>query len=116
MPLHAKGISFRSWLYRALFRKYRAEEARTDGNAAVLNALNEPAEMRDFTRRYVESASAVDLAAAIAPFGLRVESAGVRTHLSVADSLKREQRDLLRKFGYNAESRAGHRHIQGANQ
>lgn len=103
-------------VYRALFRKHRAEEARTDGNRAVLDALNEPAEMRDFTRRYVESAGPIDLAAAIAPFGLRVESGGVRTHLSVAASLKREQRDLLRKFGYNAESRAGHRHIQGAGQ
>jgi predicted metalloprotease with PDZ domain len=103
-------------VYRALFRKYRAEDARAEGNRAVLDALSEPAEMRDFTRRYVESASAVELATAIAPFGLRVESGGVRTHLSVADSLKREQRDLLRKFGYNAESRAGHRHIQGAGQ
>jgi predicted metalloprotease with PDZ domain len=103
-------------VYRTLFRRYRTEAARTDGNRAVLDALNEQAEMRDFTRRYVESANTIDLATAIAPFGLRVESGGVRTHLSVANSLKREQRDLLRKFGYNADSRAGHRHIQGAGQ
>ncbi len=103
-------------VYRALFRKHRAGEQRADGNAAVLGALNEPAEMREFTRRFVESAGAFELARTIAPFGLRVESGGVRTHVSVADDLKREQRDLLRKFGYNTESRAGHRKVRAASQ
>jgi predicted metalloprotease with PDZ domain len=103
-------------VYRTLFRKHRAPAARAEGNAAVINALNEPAEMRDFTRRYIESASVIELGAAIAPFGLRVENGGVRTHVLVADSLKREQRDLLRKFGYNAESRAGHRNVQGTDK
>jgi predicted metalloprotease with PDZ domain len=103
-------------VYRALFRRHRETAARTDGNAAVLDALNDAAEMREFTRRYVESAGPLDLAATVAPFGLRVERGGVRTHLSVADPLKREQRDLLRKFGYNAESRAGHRNVRGTRQ
>jgi predicted metalloprotease with PDZ domain len=95
-------------VYRALFRRYQAPEARADGNRAVLAALNEPADMREFTRRYVENAGAIDLAAAIEPFGLQVDSRGIRTRIIVADSLKSEQRDLLRKFGYNAQSRAGH--------
>ncbi len=94
-------------VYHELFRRHRQSQARVEGNAAVLSALNEPADMREFTRRYVEDASAIDLGTIIAPFGLRVESGGVRAHVFVADSLKREQRDLLRKFGYNAESRAG---------
>jgi hypothetical protein len=64
--------------------------------------------MREFTQRYVENAAAIDLAETIKPFGLRVDTGGVRTRVLIADSLKSEQRDLLRKFGYNAESRAGH--------
>lgn len=94
-------------VYHELFRRHRQAQARVDGNTAVLSALNEPADMREFTRRYVEDASAIDLRTMIAPFGLRVGNGGVRTQVFVADSLKREQRDLLRKFGYNAESRAG---------
>jgi predicted metalloprotease with PDZ domain len=103
-------------VYRQLFRRHRETEARADGNTAVLSALNETADMREFTRRYVESASAIDLGVMIAPFGLRVESGGARAHVLVADSLKREQRDLLRKFGYNAESRTGLPHGRRADK
>lgn len=95
-------------VYRALFRRYHAPEARANGNRAVLAALNEPADMREFTRRYVENAGTIDLATAITPFGLQVDSRGIRTRIVVADSLKSEQRDLLQKFGYNAQTRAGH--------
>jgi hypothetical protein len=77
-----------------------------DGNAEVIAALNSQGEMRDFTRHYVESASTIDLESAIAPFGLRVARGGARTHVVVSESLTRNQRDLLRKFGYNGEARA----------
>jgi hypothetical protein len=64
--------------------------------------------MREFTRRYVENSGPIDLATAITPFGLQLDSRGIRTRIIVADSLKSEQRDLLRKFGYNTQTRAGH--------
>ncbi|HYY58392.1 MAG TPA: hypothetical protein VE842_13745 [Pyrinomonadaceae bacterium] len=104
--------------YRALFRRYRgaagaAAAAGTDGNAAAISALNEPYDMREFTGRYIESAGIIDLGATIEQFGLRVDNGGVRTRLVVADSLPREQRDLLRKFGYNAETRRGASHRPG---
>ncbi|MBD0327238.1 MAG: hypothetical protein ICV68_12450, partial [Pyrinomonadaceae bacterium] len=103
-------------VYHALFRRHRGGEARADGNTTVLAALNEPADMRDFTRSYIETASVIELAAMIAPFGLQVESVGARTQLAVANSLKREQRDLLRKFGYNDETRKGLRQGRPANR
>jgi predicted metalloprotease with PDZ domain len=98
-------------VYKDLFQRYHATEKRADGNAAVINALSAQEKMRDFVRHYIESASAVELAQSVAPFGLRVERpAGFRTRVSVADSLSRSQRDLLRKFGYNNEPpRAGHK-------
>jgi predicted metalloprotease with PDZ domain len=93
-------------VYRELFRRHRTAQRGGDGSAVVIAALNSQGDMQDFTRRYVESASSIDLEAALAPFGLRVERGGVRTHISVASSLSRDQRDLLRKFGYNGEERA----------
>ncbi|MGB7922785.1 MAG: hypothetical protein WCF57_06015 [Pyrinomonadaceae bacterium] len=92
-------------VYRDLFRRHTAAETGKDANAAVIAVLNNNGEMQDFTRRYVESAAMIDLEAALAPFGLRVERGGARTHVTVADSLTRSQRDLLRKFGYNGEER-----------
>jgi predicted metalloprotease with PDZ domain len=91
-------------VYRELLRLYRAPAKRTDGNRAILSVLNNESVMREFTRRYIESASAIDLSALIAPFGLRIESGGVTTRLVVEDSLSGAQRDLLRKFGYNEKS------------
>jgi predicted metalloprotease with PDZ domain len=103
-------------VYRTLFRRHRETQARADGNSTVIAALNEPADMREFTRRYVETASAIELGAMIAPFGLQVETVGARTQVVVTNSLKREQRDFLRKFGYNDESRTGQRHGRPADR
>jgi predicted metalloprotease with PDZ domain len=103
-------------VYRELFRLSNASQARRDGNVAALAALNNAGEMRDVTARYIESTSAIDLPAAIAPFGLRVETGGVRTRISVADSLSGAQRDLLRKFGYNEKLDGTHRQRRPARQ
>ncbi len=97
----SKGKRSLDDVYRELFRLSRASQARRDGNQTALAALNNAGEMQDVTRLYIESASAIDLPAAIAPFGLRLEPGGVRTRIAVADSLSGAQRDLLRKFGYN---------------
>lgn len=88
-------------VYRELFRLSNASQARRDGNQTALAALNSAGEMQDVTRLYIESASVIDLPAAIAPFGLRLETGGVRTRIAVADGISGAQRDLLRKFGYN---------------
>ena len=93
-------------VYRELFRRYQGSATvAEDGNAAVIAVLNSQGEMQDFTRRYVESTIIIDLASALAPFGLRAERAGARTLVAVSDSAARDQRDLLRKFGYNSEQR-----------
>lgn len=101
-------------VYRELFRLYHAPGSRKDGNAAVLAILNDAGGMQEFTHRYIESASAIELPAAIAPFGLQIEPGGVRTHISVSASLSGAQRDLLRKFGYNEKEYgvSGHRGVK----
>ncbi|MFN2455238.1 MAG: hypothetical protein ABR577_13550 [Pyrinomonadaceae bacterium] len=93
-------------VYKELFRRYRSPQTRTDGNIAVVKALNGAGAMEEFTRLYIENPRAIDLAAAIAPFGLNVAEGAVRTRLTPSDSPSRKQRDLLRKIGYNSEARA----------
>ena len=87
--------------YKYLFRHHAAGKDRVEGNRAVLTSLNSPQDMRDFTGHFIESASAIDLAQEVTPFGLRVEHFGSSHRLRVADSLNKEQRALLRKLGYN---------------
>lgn len=96
-------------VYRELFRLSNASQARRDGNQTALAALNNAGEMQDVTKRYIESASAIDLSSAIAPFGLRLEMFGARTRIAVAEGLSGAQRDLLRKFGYNEKLDGTHR-------
>ncbi|HEX8888882.1 MAG TPA: hypothetical protein VF779_06875 [Pyrinomonadaceae bacterium] len=88
-------------VYKELFRLYNSTGQRKEGNAAVLAILNDVGGMQEFTHRYIESASTIELPLAIAPFGLQVDAGGVRTHVSVSASMSGAQRDLLRKFGYN---------------
>ena len=88
-------------VYKELFRLYGRAGVRREGNSAVLAALSGAGEMRDFVKRYIESPNAIDLKSALAAYGLQILPGGVRTHVQVADSLSRGQRDLLRQLGYN---------------
>ncbi|HEX8749163.1 MAG TPA: hypothetical protein VF717_18450 [Pyrinomonadaceae bacterium] len=89
-------------VYKELYRLYGRTGARTDGNRALIAALGgAEGEMRDFVRRYIESPATIDLKSALSAYGLQVLPGGVRTHVQVADSLSRDQRDLLRQLGYN---------------
>ncbi|MBD0371662.1 MAG: hypothetical protein ICV60_12550 [Pyrinomonadaceae bacterium] len=89
-------------VYQELYRLYGSAGTRKDGNSAVIAALAGPrAEMRDFVRRYIESPAAIDLKSMLNAYGLQVLPGGARTHVQVADSLSRQQRDLLRQLGYN---------------
>jgi predicted metalloprotease with PDZ domain len=88
-------------VYRALFRQRRTGVEGRDGNAAVIGTLNSVAGGSDFSKRYIESASPLDLTTALDAFGLKVERLGARTRITVAASISRAQRDLLRRMGYN---------------
>jgi len=104
-------------VYREIFRRHHVEQVRasserrptTDGNAAVLAVLDSLADTRDFATRFVRQPATIDLPVELAPFGLRVERVGLRTRVSVAESLTDRQRDLLRKLGYNDSVRSSPR-------
>lgn len=103
-------------VYRQLFRRHPAGSNRREGNSVIIEALGGMPGMREFTRRYVEGASPVELAAAVSEYGLRIEPGGVRTRLAVVASPERAQRELLRKLGYNekqdAEARKLHQRMK----
>ena len=95
-------------VYRELFRRYRSGSVKTDANSAILSVLQSFPGMETFAPSYLDSASMIDLPAVLAPFGLRVEKIGSSSRVSPAQSLTRDQRDLLRGLGYNTESRGSH--------
>jgi hypothetical protein len=104
-------------VYRSLFRDYGYKAANprsaasqpkqgSDGTEAVLRALGAYSGMQEFGRSLVSNAAAINLAEELAPFGLRVETFGLRTRISVSESLTRQQRDLLHDLGYNNSVRS----------
>jgi hypothetical protein len=98
-------------VYRNIFRAYRIPEAKagaatltgpgSDGNEAAIKSLDAYSGIDDFGRVFVRNAVAINLPEQLAPFGLKVERLGLRTYITVSESLSRQQRDLLHELGYN---------------
>ncbi len=93
-------------VYRNVFREYRSSETLgagqgSDGSEAVLKLLGAYSGMQEFGRSLVSNPAAINLAEQLAPFGLQVETFGLRTRIGVRDALTRQQRDLLHDLGYN---------------
>lgn len=88
-------------VFRVLMTKHARGAKRDDGNRAVINVMNELLGSVDFTKRFVESARAIDLQTSVEKFGLRVERAGSRARITVAEKLNKEQAALQRKLGYS---------------
>lgn len=92
-------------VYRSIFREYGSDQARagqgSDGSEAALRVLGEYSGLQEFGRSLIVNPAAINMAERLAPFGLRVETLGLRTRIEVIDSLTRQQRDLLHNLGYN---------------
>ena len=101
--------------YRKMFQDYHSSDAGsnraaagqgTDGNDAAANALTSDSGTQGFVRQFIRDAVTISLASELAQFGLRVETFGLRTRLSVSEQLSKPQRDLLRELGYNDAARS----------
>ena len=104
-------------VYREVFRRYRLVEPSSgpitgdvgrlvDGNQAVVTVMEGTRGMQEFAESFIRRAAAIGLSSELATFGLRVERLGLRTRISVSETLTRRQRDLLRELGYNDYGRA----------
>src|SRR5262249_42423550 len=97
-------------VYRAIFQRYPSGgRGNTDGNEAATQALAFDPAAEKFVRQFIQNPVTIDLASELAPFGFKVEAVGLRTRISVSDNVTRQQRDLLRKLGYNDAVRAPRR-------
>ena len=99
-------------VYRNIFRGYRIPEARpgagtsisgqgSDGNEVAIKSLDSNSGVKDFGRLFIRNAVTISLPEQLAPFGLKSETIGLRTYISVNQTLTRQQRDLLHELGYN---------------
>jgi predicted metalloprotease with PDZ domain len=104
-------------VYREVWRRYRAGESllgastaeprrNADGNQGVVTVMAGAPGMQEFAESFIRRAAAIDLTSELATFGLRVERLGLRTRISVSETLTHRQRDLLRELGYNDYARS----------
>jgi len=91
-------------VYRKLIRG--AFSAAGDGSDVAGRVLSEEIGSNEFVHSFVQNPVSLNLANELVPFGLIVDSRGVRTQISVAEKLSKAQRDLLRELGYNAATHA----------
>jgi len=104
-------------VYRNIFRAYRIPEAKagagtsiagqgSDGNEVAIKALDSYSGVKDFGRLFIRNVVTINLQEQLAHFGLKVETIGLRTYISVSETLNRQQRDLLHELGYNDHVRS----------
>jgi predicted metalloprotease with PDZ domain len=91
-------------VYRRLMKG--APAPAKDGSEVVSGALSEEIGSQDFIASFVRRAVSINLTSELAPFGLIVDTSGVRTRISISEKLDKQQRDLLRELGYNAATHA----------
>ncbi|MEP6913865.1 MAG: hypothetical protein ABI923_13975 [bacterium] len=97
----SKGKHSLDDVYRELFRRHQTGMPGAEANDVVISALSALPGMQDFARVYIESPAVIDLSTSLSRFGLHTEKVGLRTEVHANESLNREQRDLLRRLGYN---------------
>ena len=110
LRMQSRGKQSIENIYPALLLKYgtraNGEPARAaDGNDAAINVLTFDEGTRAFVRAFVTQPAKIDLRQELAPFGLQVETFGLRTRISVSEEPTKQQRDLLRRLGYNDVTR-----------
>ena len=89
-------------IYRAILQKHSSAVAGTvDGNQGVTQALAADEASEGFVQQFIKNPVTINLANELAPFGLQVETLGLRTRIGVSEKLNKQQRDLLRELGYN---------------
>jgi hypothetical protein len=110
LRMQSRGKQSIERIYPTLLQKYGVhtndESARAaDGNDAAIDVLALDEGTRAFVRAFVTQPAKIDLRRELAPFGLKVETFGLRTRVSVSEELTKQQRDLLRQLGYNNVTR-----------
>lgn len=109
LRLQTRGKRSIENIYPALVKNYGAHanilRQAADGNVAAMSVLESEDATGAFVRTFITAPAKIDLLQELAPFGLKVETLGLRTRVSVSDQLTKQQRELLRQLGYNEVTR-----------
>ncbi|MGH9942922.1 MAG: hypothetical protein ACRD9R_11265 [Pyrinomonadaceae bacterium] len=87
-------------VYRALFRG-KGPRAGSDANSTVIGVLDSLLRDASFSEQFFKSTRIIDLKQFLPAYGLRLENAGGRTKIMVAEPLDAARYGLLKKIGYN---------------
>lgn len=93
---NSKGKRSVNDVFRELYAKHKYPNARTDGNAAVLEILKKNPELEPIVTKYVKDSGSFEWQAELGLAGLETKSG-----LAVMSKLSGRQKDLLDRLGYN---------------
>ena len=94
----SKGKSKLADCYRSLFNPQAA--GRANANEVIIRILGTPVSGNGFPGNYIESRKEIKLESFLPAYGLRVDSTGPHTHLTVSNEMDKDQHALLRSLGY----------------
>jgi predicted metalloprotease with PDZ domain len=97
----SKGRRSLTEIFRELYRKYDDSKPEQDGTSAILEILKAHPELRPIVAKYVEGKEKIDLAPALADFGLETQTAGGDTIIKIKSRLTGRQKELLGRLGLN---------------
>ena len=97
----SKGKLSTDDLVRDIYQKYHLATTRTDGNAAVIDAMRLHPELRPIAERYIKGPDKIDWSEALATAGIEAVTENSLTTLKVVPKPSSRQKDLLDKLGYN---------------
>lgn len=98
---NSKGKNSLSDILRQIYQKHSYPNARSEGNAAVLNVLRERAELRPIVEKYVEGTENIVWKTDLRAVGIESTEENFQTKLKVAAKPNNRQKDLLNELGYN---------------
>ncbi|MEZ5428156.1 MAG: hypothetical protein R2747_17925 [Pyrinomonadaceae bacterium] len=98
----SKGKNSIEDVFRQIYAAHNRPNSKSeDGTGAILRILKSRPELVPVVERFVENAGKIDWTPYLENLGLEENREGLRVNLRVKAKLKRRQRDLLDKLGYN---------------
>jgi predicted metalloprotease with PDZ domain len=88
-------------LFQRIYREHNSARPMQDGNAAILEILNDYPELDAVRTKYIEGKEKLDLSAALLPLGLEAEVKAGLMSLKLKPRLSGREKQLLIKLGLN---------------
>ncbi|HXH70077.1 MAG TPA: hypothetical protein VNI60_07095 [Pyrinomonadaceae bacterium] len=97
----SKGKRAISDVIRQIYNKHHVPNKPQDGNAAILNILENYKELRSIAEKYIKGVGKIDWQADLETIGIEAAETNSFTKLAVKAKLDNRQKDLLDDLGYN---------------